>query len=44
MPIEEFKKSGLMRKGIQKLLQNAIKQYAGTEWEAVLTAELEEWK
>lgn len=42
--LDEYKSSGLVRKAFQNLIKAAIKEYAGTEWEAALNAELEEWK
>lgn len=42
--IQEYKNAGILKRGIRSLLKNAIKEYQGTEWEAALNAELEEWK
>ena len=42
--LEKYKKFGLFKKAAQKLLKQAIKEYAGTEWEEPLNEELEEWK
>lgn len=42
--LNEYKKSGVFKKGIQGLIKAALKEYAGTEWEDALNAELEEWK
>lgn len=41
---KKMKSTGISKKAFQKLLKAAIKEYEGTEWEAPLTAELEEWK
>lgn len=44
--IKDFKyyKMGYIRKGIKQKLQTCAAEYAGTEWEALILKELEEWK
>lgn len=42
--LNQYKDMGIFKKAIQKLLNAAIKEYAGTEWETPLREELEEWK
>lgn len=42
--LDSYKKSKMFKNTISKCLKNAISMYAGTEWEPLLNAELEEWK